>query len=41
MLINLKCLMTLLNFSMCLSLYMWYMGAMVYMDITLINLMHF
>jgi hypothetical protein len=26
---------------MCLSLYMWYMGVMVYMDCTLINLMHF
>jgi DNA-directed RNA polymerase subunit L len=25
---------------MCLSLYMWYMGVMVYMDCTLINLMH-
>jgi hypothetical protein len=40
MVINLMCLMTLLNFSMCLSLYMWYMGFMVYMDCTLINLMH-
>jgi hypothetical protein len=38
MLINLMCLMTLLNFSMYLSLYMWYM---VYMDCTLINFMHF
>jgi hypothetical protein len=37
MLINLMCLMTLLNFSMYLSLYMWYMGVMVYLDCTLIN----
>jgi hypothetical protein len=29
------------NFSMCLSLYMWYMGVMVYMDCTLINFMDF
>jgi hypothetical protein len=35
------CLMTLLNFSMCLSLYMWYMGVMVYMDCTLISFMYF
>jgi hypothetical protein len=41
MLINLMCLITLLNFSMCLSLYMEYMGVMVYMDCTLINFMHF
>jgi hypothetical protein len=41
MLINLMCLMTLLNFSMCLSLYMWYMGVMVYMDCTLNNFLHF
>jgi hypothetical protein len=30
-----------LEISMCLSLYMWYMGVMVYMDCTLINLMRF
>jgi hypothetical protein len=41
MLINLMCLMNLLNFYMCLSLYTWYMGVMVYMDCTLITLMHF
>jgi hypothetical protein len=41
MLINLMCLMTLLNFLMCLSLYMWYMGVMVYMDCTLNNFVHF
>jgi hypothetical protein len=40
MLINLMGLMTLLNFSTCLSFYMWHMGVMVYMDCTLINLMH-
>jgi hypothetical protein len=41
MLINLMCLITLLNFSMCLSLYMEYMGVMVYMDCTMIIFMHF
>jgi hypothetical protein len=41
MLINLMCIINLLIFSMCLSLYMWYMGVMVYMGCTLINLMHF
>jgi hypothetical protein len=41
MLINLMCLMTLLNFSMYLSLYMWNVGVIVYMDCTLINFMHF
>jgi hypothetical protein len=32
--------MTLLNFSMCLSLCMWYMEVMVYMDCTLNNFVH-
>jgi hypothetical protein len=41
MLINLMCLMTLLNYFMCLFLYMWYMGVMVYMDCTLINFVSF
>jgi hypothetical protein len=40
MLINLMCLMTLLNFSMYLSFYMFYLGVMVNMDCTLINFMH-
>jgi hypothetical protein len=35
------CHMTLLNFSMCLSLYMCYMGVIVYIDCTEINFMHF
>jgi hypothetical protein len=40
MLINLMYLMTLLNYSKGLSLYMVCIGAMVYMDGTLINFMH-
>jgi hypothetical protein len=40
MLINLMCLMNLLDSSMRLSLYMWYMGVMENMDCTLNNLMH-
>jgi hypothetical protein len=39
--INLTCLMTFLNFFMCLSLYMGYMGVMGYMDCTLNNFIHF
>jgi hypothetical protein len=34
-------LMTLLNLSMCLSLYTGYMEVMVYVDCTLIIVMHF
>jgi hypothetical protein len=30
--INLLCLIPLLNFYMCLSLYMGYMGVVVYME---------
>jgi hypothetical protein len=30
-----------LEISMCLTLYMWYLGVMVYMNCTLINLMQF
>jgi hypothetical protein len=41
MLINLMGLMTHLNFSMCLSLYMGYKVLMVYMYCTLNNFMHF
>jgi hypothetical protein len=40
MLINFMCLVTLLNFSMFLFLYMGYMEVMVYMDCTLINFMY-
>jgi hypothetical protein len=39
MLISLMSFMTLLNFSMCLSLYMGIVGVMVYMDCDLNNFM--